>query len=116
MFSKKARAEISYNLVRFSRRDLPYETDLGPKTKTDKMIFPVDFRTRRLNFGFTNFKTQFIEYVRMDCRNHFGFQDFFDFDLIFIIEITLFWKKILFEISVKTSKFSGDVFSKAPLC
>ena len=28
------RAEISRRMVRFSRRDLSYETDSGPKTKT----------------------------------------------------------------------------------
>ena len=31
---KTARAEISRRMVRFSRRDLSYETDSGPKTKT----------------------------------------------------------------------------------
>ena len=34
IFSKKTRAEISRRMVRFSRRDLSYETDSGPKTKT----------------------------------------------------------------------------------
>ena len=34
VFSKKARAEFSRRMVRFSRRDLSYETDSGPKTKT----------------------------------------------------------------------------------
>ena len=34
IFSKKTRAEISWNLARFSRRDLSYETNSGPKTKT----------------------------------------------------------------------------------
>ena len=33
-FYKKARAEISRRMVQFSRRDLSYETDSGPKTKT----------------------------------------------------------------------------------
>ena len=33
-FPKKTRAEISRRMVRFSRRDLSYETDSGPKTKT----------------------------------------------------------------------------------
>ena len=31
---KKTRAEISRRMVRFSRRDVSYETDSGPKTKT----------------------------------------------------------------------------------
>ena len=31
---KKTRAEISRRMVRFSRRDLSYETNSGPKTKT----------------------------------------------------------------------------------
>ena len=35
IFTKKTRAEISRRMVRFSRRDLSYETDSGPKTKTD---------------------------------------------------------------------------------
>ena len=34
IFTKKTRAEISRRMVRFSRRDLSYETDSGPKTKT----------------------------------------------------------------------------------
>ena len=34
IFPKKTRAEISRRMVRFSRRDLSYETDSGPKTKT----------------------------------------------------------------------------------
>ena len=34
IFPKKARAEISRRMVRFSRRDLSSETDSGPKTKT----------------------------------------------------------------------------------
>ena len=34
IFTKKARAEISRRMVRFSRRDLSSETDSGPKTKT----------------------------------------------------------------------------------
>ena len=34
IFTKKTREEISRRMVRFSRRDLSYETDSGPKTKT----------------------------------------------------------------------------------
>ena len=34
IFPKKTRAEISRRMVRFSCRDLSYETDSGPKTKT----------------------------------------------------------------------------------
>ena len=34
IFTKKTRAEISRRMVRFSGRDLSYETDSGPKTKT----------------------------------------------------------------------------------
>ena len=34
IFTKKTRAEISRRMVRFMCRDLSYETDLGPKTKT----------------------------------------------------------------------------------
>ena len=34
IFAKKPRAEISRRMVRFSRRDLSYATDSGPKTKT----------------------------------------------------------------------------------
>ena len=34
IFTKKTRAEISRRMVRFSSRDLSYETDSGPKTKT----------------------------------------------------------------------------------
>ena len=34
IFPKKTRAEISRRMVQFSRRDLSYETDSGPKTKT----------------------------------------------------------------------------------
>ena len=34
IFTKKTRAKISRRMVRFSRRDLSYETDSGPKTKT----------------------------------------------------------------------------------
>ena len=33
-YKKMTRAEISRRMVRFSRRDLSYETDSGPKTKT----------------------------------------------------------------------------------
>ena len=33
-FTKKTRAEISRRMVRFMGRDLSYETDSGPKTKT----------------------------------------------------------------------------------
>ena len=35
MFPKQMRAEKWYNLTAVSRRDLSYETDSGPKTKTD---------------------------------------------------------------------------------
>ena len=34
IFTKKTRAEISRRMVQFSCRDLSYETDSGPKTKT----------------------------------------------------------------------------------
>ena len=34
IFPKKTRAEISRRMVQFSCRDLSYETDSGPKTKT----------------------------------------------------------------------------------
>ena len=34
IFTKKTRAEISRRMVRFMGRDLSYETDSGPKTKT----------------------------------------------------------------------------------
>ena len=37
-FQKKMRAEISWNLVRSSRRDLSYETDSGPKSKTVETV------------------------------------------------------------------------------
>ena len=42
-FFKKARAKKSLNLVRFSRRDLSYEIDSGPKTKTVKVTFSRGF-------------------------------------------------------------------------
>ena len=36
---KNARAEVSRRMVRFSCRDLSYETDSGPKTKTGNRPF-----------------------------------------------------------------------------
>ena len=44
MFPKKTRAEISRKTHRRMPRDLSYETDSGPKTKTDKMTFSGDFQ------------------------------------------------------------------------
>ena len=38
IFTKKTRAEKWWNLVAVSRRDLSYETDSGPKTKTVKTV------------------------------------------------------------------------------
>ena len=42
IFTKKTRAEISRKMVRFSRRDLSYETDSGPKPETDKTAIICD--------------------------------------------------------------------------
>ena len=47
----------------------------------------------------------------MDHTDHLGFQYFCDFDLIFSIKISIFWKKSLFQISVKMNLFCGGKFS-----
>ena len=39
IWTKKTRAEKLWNLVRFSRRDLSYETDSGPKTETASGVY-----------------------------------------------------------------------------
>ena len=47
----------------------------------------------------------------MDHTDHLGFQRLFDFDLIFSIKISIFWKKSLFQFHGQMNLFCGGKFS-----
>ena len=58
-------------------------------------------------FWVTNLQIPVVQNVPTDHTDHFRFHSVFEFDLIFSIEISLFWKKSLFQVSVKKDKFIG---------
>ena len=73
-----------------------------PFLKTSLFTFPPN-----LTFFSSNLQIHAVQNVPMDRTDHFGFHHFFDFDLIFYIKIWLFWKKSLFQVSVKKEDFIG---------
>ena len=67
---KNARAEISRRMVRFSCRDLSYETDSGPKTKTGNR--PFSRPLKKLNHFLRHPKRRWVLDVFWDNYEYVG--------------------------------------------